>query len=111
MAQPAQTHQSPLLAKYRQDSPADARLHAHERPHPREEALAWATLVIGVVSFLFAAFGGFMVGMVLGFAGIALGLYAQLVSATTAERWVILPGLAMAALGAGLNMFYMWPSA
>jgi hypothetical protein len=98
-----------LAHHYREDSPADARLHAHDRPHPREEALAWATLVVGVVSFGLACAGGFMLGLVLGVVGAVLGLYSQLVSATTAERWVILPGLALSALGIGLNMFFMWP--
>jgi hypothetical protein len=109
MAQLTPANQSPLVAHYRQDSPADTRLHAHDRPHPREEALSWATLTVGGVSFLLACFGGFMLGLVLGAVGIALGLYAQMVSATTAERWVVLPGLALAALGVALNMFFMWP--
>lgn len=102
-------HHSRIVEHYLEDSPSDARLHAHDARHPREEALAWTTLAVGCLSFALAVGGGFMIGLVLGVVGVLLGLYSQLVSATTAERWVILPGLAMAALGTALNMFFMWP--
>ena len=89
-------------------SPADVALHAYDEPHPRETALAWAALVLGCVAFLLAAVGGSMYGLVIGVVGTATAIWAQLVSATTAQRWLVVPGWVLAALGIALNLFFMW---
>lgn len=89
-------------------SPADVAQHSYDEPHPREALLAWTVLILGCVSFLLAAIGGSMYGLVIGIAGAALGIPAQLVSATTAQRWVIMPGWVLAGLAIALNLFFMW---
>jgi len=88
-------------------SPADVRLHAEERPHQRLDLLAWACLALGVASFLLAAGGGHVLGVVLGVVGFFASMLAQMLSATTSERWLILPGWTLAFVGAALNLFYM----
>src|SRR6478735_8407040 len=87
-------------------SPADERLHADDTPHARMDVLAWACLALGVVSFLLAAIGGSVLGALLGGVGLALAVVAQMYSATTSERWLIIPGWVMAALGLVLNLFW-----
>ena len=48
------------------------------------------------------------VGCVLGLVGFAVSVVAQMFSATTAERWLILPGWALAFVGGLLNLFYVY---
>jgi hypothetical protein len=45
-----------------------------------------------------------IVGAAFGLAGMIVGAYAQLVSATTAERWLIVFGAGAAFVGFGLNL-------
>jgi len=90
-------------------SPADVRLHADESPHRRLDLLAWASLALGVVSFLIAAgSGGSLWGVAVGTVGFAVSTVAQMLSATTAERWLILPGWALSFLGALMNLFFLY---
>lgn len=88
-------------------SPADTRLHAYDQPHGRQDTIAWVALGLGVASFLLAAVGGSILGVVVGVVGLATAVFAQMVSATTAERWLILPGWVMSALGIALNLFWI----
>ena len=79
-------------------------LNSDGRPHPVENTLAIATLVIGVVAFAL----GFVVAqhlsaVILGLVALAIGMYVQLVSATREERIVIVTGLVAAFVGAGLG--------
>jgi hypothetical protein len=86
-------------------SPADARLLADGRSHTRETVLAWAALGLGALAFLIGALGGVWAGVVVGVAGVAVAVVAQMLSASTAERWLIIPGWVLSALGIALSLF------
>ena len=102
------THGPHVSLPHPQPSPADTRLHAYAGSHRRQDVLAWSSLILGVASFLLAAFGGSVIGAVLGLVGFAVSVVAQMFSATTAERWLILPGWALAFVGGLLNLFYVY---
>ena len=88
-------------------SPADVRMHADEQSHRRMDTLAWSCLALGIASFVLAALGGSVLGAVLGGIGFGAAIAAQMFSETTSERWVIVPGWAMSALGLILNLFWI----
>ena len=102
------SHGAHLSLPHPQPSPADVRLHAYDRSHRRQDVLAWSSLALGVASFLIAAFGGSLVGVALGLVGFAVSIVAQMFSATTAERWLILPGWALAFVGGLMNLFFVY---
>lgn len=91
-------------------SPADVRLHADEHDHRRQDVLAWSSLILGSASFLIAAFGGSLIGVALGLVGFVVSMVAQMFSATTAERWLIMPGWALAFVGGLMNLFFLYSS-
>lgn len=73
--------------------------------HPLENGLAVFVLLAGLV----AAPVGFVVrdhvlASALGCAGLVVGLYAQLISATRAERMIIVTGLVGAFIGGALGL-------
>jgi CHASE2 domain-containing sensor protein len=73
--------------------------------HPREASLAVITLVGGLI----AAVSGVVhtahfVAVCVGIATIIFGLYSQLVSATTSERWINVIGIGLAFVGVGLGL-------
>jgi hypothetical protein len=73
--------------------------------HPLENGLAVFTLAAGIV----AVVSGFMVrqhvlASATGMAGLVVGLYAQLISATRAERMIIVTGLVAAFVGLALGL-------
>ena len=81
------------------------RLNSDGQRHPLENALTAFTFVVGIVAFAI----GFIVrahlaGTVLGIAGFAIGLYAQLVSATREQRVLIMAGIIAAFVGMGLSI-------
>lgn len=73
--------------------------------HPKENALAFLALGLGIVSLL-TAFDADLrfVGALTGLAGLVIGLYDQYISATTGERWVIVPAVGVSALGLALAL-------
>ncbi|MEW9533661.1 hypothetical protein [Microbispora sp. NPDC049125] len=80
-------------------------LNTDGRPHPLENALAVATLVLGIAAFatgfvvrahMFAAWVG-----AIGFCG---GLYAQFVSSTTPQRSLIIVGVVGSFVGLALGI-------
>lgn len=80
-------------------------LNTDGKPHPLENALTLFTLVAGLVSFAL----GFIVSAhlaatVLGLAAFGIGMYAQLISATRAERMLIVVGVTAAFVGLGLGI-------
>jgi|SRR5215472_13925736 len=80
-------------------------LNTDGRRHPLENGLSLFTLVAGIVAFPL----GFVVSQhvlasVLGAAALAVGLYAQLISATRAERMIIVTGLVAAFVGLALGL-------
>jgi hypothetical protein len=81
------------------------RLNSDGQRHPLENGLTAFTLAAGVVSFA----TGFTVSLhvvatSLGIAALAVGLYAQLISATRPERMVIVTGLVAAFVGLALGL-------
>lgn len=73
--------------------------------HPVENALAAVTVALGVVSLLLAGWDELHVpGAWIGGVGALVGVWAQMISATTAERWVIVFGLGGCMVGFYLNM-------
>jgi hypothetical protein len=72
--------------------------------HPLENSLAVFTLVTGLIVFAV----GWVVSLralasVLGIVSMLVGLYAQLISATRAERIIIVTGLVAAFVGTALG--------
>jgi hypothetical protein len=79
-------------------------LNSDGQPHPRENALAVFTLVTGLITFAV----GWVVSLhvlasILGIVSLLVGLYAQLISATRAERIIIVTGLVAAFVGTALG--------
>jgi hypothetical protein len=80
-------------------------LNTDGKPHPLENSLAVFTLVAGIVAFAL----GFIVRLhvvasAVGLTALAVGLYAQLISATRAERMIIVTGLVAAFVGFALGI-------
>jgi hypothetical protein len=79
-------------------------LNSDGLPHPLENTLAAVTLVAGVTALIL----GFVVAqhfpaVILGLLALFIGLYDQMISATRAERIVIVTGLVAGFVGAGLG--------
>jgi hypothetical protein len=75
------------------------------RRHPLENSLAVFTLITGLAAFA----AGWVVSLhllatILGGVSLIVGLYAQLISATRAERVIIVTGLVAAFVGAALGL-------
>jgi hypothetical protein len=80
-------------------------LNSDGQRHPLENSLSMFTMATGVGSFAV----GWVVSLhilatVLGLVSLVVGLYAQLISATRAERMVIVTGLVAAFVGASLGI-------
>jgi hypothetical protein len=77
----------------------------HQRRHGKETSLAVITIASGLVAFVCGLVpAGHFVAVCVGIATFLVGLYSQLVSATTAERWVNVIGIGLAFVGVGLGM-------
>ena len=73
--------------------------------HPLENSLALVTVAAGLATFVTGAIHPtHFVAVCLGFVTFLFGLYSQLVSATTAERWLNVVGIGMAFVGLGLGL-------
>jgi len=79
-------------------------LNTDGRRHPRENIFTVSTLVLGALSLILAAVSVHSLGVGAGLAGMVIGAYAQLISATTAERWLIVFGAGASFVGFGLNL-------
>ena len=80
-------------------------LNSDGQPHPLENGLAVFTLIAGIVAFT----TGWVVRLhviatIVGIACLAVGLYAQMISATRAQRMIIVTGLVAAFVGAALGI-------
>ncbi len=75
------------------------------KPHPVENTFAAATIALGVVAFVTAMFHDLhLISSWTGLVGIVTGAWGQFISATTAERFVLIIGLGAAAMGFFLGM-------
>jgi len=73
--------------------------------HPRENSLAVAALVFGVVAFFLGFIhAAHMPAAIIGLIGFPLGLYSQMVSATTGERWLNVIGMIGSFVGLALAL-------
>ena len=72
--------------------------------HPLENTLAVFTLVTGLITFAVGwVVSLHVVASVVGSVSLLVGLYAQLISATRAERMIIVTGLVAAFVGTALG--------
>lgn len=80
-------------------------LNTDGRQHPLANTLTALTAFFGVVSLVCAAVDSWHIpGAWAGAAGLVVGTFAQLVSATTAERWVNVCAWIASFIGLLLNM-------
>jgi hypothetical protein len=80
-------------------------LNSDGKRHPLENGLTAFTLAAGVAAFATAfVVTQHLVATSLGLASLAVGLYAQLISATRPERVVIVTGLVAAFVGVCLGL-------
>ncbi|AEW95509.1 MULTISPECIES: hypothetical protein [Streptomycetaceae] len=80
-------------------------LNTDGRPHPVENTLTVITVVLGAVAALTSLSRGLhLVSSWTGLLGIVSGAYGQYISATTAERFLLVIGLGAAAVGFFIGM-------
>ncbi|UCM89087.1 hypothetical protein [Streptomyces marincola] len=85
-------------------------LNTDGRAHPVENRFASVAFVLGLLAVVTAAFPGLhLVSSWAGLAGIAAGAWAQLISATTGQRFLAVLGLGAAALGFYLGVAHGGP--
>lgn len=78
--------------------------HRH-RQHQRENSLSAITIVGGLITFVCGlVVPAHLVAVCVGLATFLFGLYSQLVSATTAERWFNVIGIGLSFVGLGLGL-------
>jgi hypothetical protein len=76
-----------------------------DRRHRRENSLSAVTIVGGLVAFVSGLVtSAHLIAVCVGLATFLFGLYSQLVSATTAERWVNVVGIGLSFVGLGLGL-------
>lgn len=77
--------------------------HVPRRAHPLEDSLAVGTFVGGLITFILATIQpAHFAASVVGVVAFLLGLYSQLVSATTTQRWINVIGIGLAFVGLGM---------
>lgn len=80
-------------------------LNTNGKDHPVQNAYAMTTLLLGAVAIVSSLFPGLhLLTSWVGLAGILIGGWGQMISQTTAQRFVVLLGLGAAALGFYLGM-------
>jgi hypothetical protein len=88
-------------------------LNSDGRPHPLLNAASFFTLVVGLLSFALGLFlrtgpsgahGWAVVTAVTGLAGLLIGLFCQMMSATREERVIIMTGIIAAFIGLALGL-------
>jgi hypothetical protein len=84
--------------------PVFSRRRIARQRHPLENFLAAGTFVAGLVAFITGAIPQtHLVAVCVGILACLVGLYSQLVSATTAERFINVLGIGLAFVGVGLG--------
>jgi hypothetical protein len=80
-------------------------LNTDGRPHPLENALCLITFGCGLIAFVAGLIdSAHLIASIAGAAGGLIGLYSQLISATTAERWFNVLGLGGCFIGLVLGL-------
>jgi hypothetical protein len=88
-------------------------LNSDGRPHPLLNAASFFTLIIGLLSFALGLFlrtgpssvhAWAIVAAATGLAGMLVGLFAQMMSATREERIIIVTGIIAAFVGLALGL-------
>jgi hypothetical protein len=85
--------------------PSVSLLATDGKPHPLQDTLVVATLVLGAVAFVSAMFDSLhLLSSWAGLVGILTGGYGQFISETTRERFPLIVGLGASAVGFFLGM-------
>ncbi|MER5782852.1 hypothetical protein ABT104_14185 [Streptomyces mobaraensis] len=80
-------------------------LNSDGKPHPRENTLAAATVVLGLLAIVSSAWSNLhLLSSWSGLVGILTGAWGQFISATTGERFLLIIGLGASAIGFFLGM-------
>jgi hypothetical protein len=88
-------------------------LNSDGRPHPLLNAASFSILIVGLFSFAIGLFlrtgpsgehGWAIVAAVTGLAGLLVGLFLQMMSATREERIIIVTGIIAAFVGLALGL-------
>ncbi|MBB1242773.1 hypothetical protein GL263_04175 [Streptomyces durbertensis] len=80
-------------------------LNSDGKPHPVENAWVAAAVVVGLVAFVAGFFPGLhLLASWAGLLGILAAAWGQMISATTAERFLLIISLGAAAVGFYLGM-------
>ena len=80
-------------------------LNTDGRPHPVQNMLTGFTFMLGTVAFLSSFWHNLhLLSSWTGLFGILSGVTGQLISATTAERFILVIFLGMSALGFGIGL-------
>ncbi|MFF3765959.1 hypothetical protein ACFYYR_17990 [Streptomyces sp. NPDC001922] len=80
-------------------------LNSDGKAHPVANSLVAATIVLGAVAFVTAQFDNLhLISSWTGLIGVLTGAWGQMISATTAERFLLIIGLGAAAFGFFLGM-------
>ncbi len=80
-------------------------LNTDGKPHPLENSLTAATCLLGAIAAITSIFSNLhLISSWTGLAGILSGCYGQFISATTAERFLLVIGLGAAAVGFFIGM-------
>ncbi|MEU1276952.1 hypothetical protein [Streptomyces sp. NPDC005805] len=99
----AMRRQSPTTATRRPSS--GSLLASDGKPHPLQDSLMAATLVLGAVAFITAMWHHLhLLSSWAGLIGILTGGYGQFISVTTRERFLLIIGLGASAVGFFLGM-------
>jgi hypothetical protein len=78
---------------------------SRQRQHRRESSLSVVTILGGLLAFVCGlVMSAHLIAVCAGLATIAIGLYSQLVSATTTERWINVVGIGLSVVGLGLGL-------
>lgn len=93
------------MAQAMRPDPGHSLFATDGKPHPLQDTLLAVTLVLGVLSFVTAQFDSLhLLSSWSGLIGILTGAYGQFISVTTRERFALIVGLGLAALGFYIGM-------
>ncbi|MDV5146998.1 hypothetical protein R1T08_23120 [Streptomyces sp. SBC-4] len=93
------------MAQAMRPDPGHSLFATDGKPHPLQDTLLAVTLVLGLLSFVTAQFHSLhLLSSWSGLIGILTGAYGQFISVTTRERFALVVGLGLAAVGFYLGM-------